>query len=102
CPEGRVIPAQAGTQRLLRGARTNKGRTCRGFRPLERPGPFLLLAQKKGTKEKGLSRRSEPVDSVTPGFFDRPSVSCRKTAGVLPAALRVCMQHGCRRTKGSG
>ena len=62
--------------------------TCRrcapGFRPLPRPGHFLLLAQEKVTKEKGTPRVAplgHPVQRVrgrAAGVFDGTSLCPRK------------------------
>ncbi len=56
---------------------------------LRRPGHFLLLAQEKVTKENGLKIQPSLALSPAMQFFDRTSMSCRKTAVVLTAALRV-------------
>jgi hypothetical protein len=45
--------------------------------------------QKKRTKEKRFSRQINPMAGSAPGFSDSPSWLGRKTAGILPAALRV-------------
>ena len=53
-------------------------------------GSFLLLAQKKRTKEKGLPRRSTSAKPIRPGCSDSPilgSVGTRRTS--LCVALRV-------------
>ncbi len=59
-------------------------------------GSFLLLAQKKRTKEKGLPRRSTSAKPVWPGCSDSPilgSVGTRRTS--LCVALRVWKRgHG--------
>ena len=50
-----------------------------------------MLAQEKVTKEKGSPRQDVTWRSEIPGIFRRDILSRRKTAGVLPAALRVCL-----------
>ena len=69
---------------------------CRGLpSSCRRPGYFLLLAQEKVTKEKGPpdDAPSGPlalqVRGRVTGFFDRTSLSCRKTGRIHAATLRA-------------
>jgi hypothetical protein len=57
-------------------------RSLKAFRPLSRPSSFLLLAQKKRTKEKGLPRQSNPKSENFTGFPDSPSWLGRETAHI--------------------
>jgi hypothetical protein len=48
-----------------------------------------FFGAKKVTKESISKSNSNLPSEAWPGFFDKTSLSCRKTAGLLPAALRV-------------
>src|SRR5688500_7355537 len=67
----------------------SNGCNSQSFRPLARPGHFLLLAQEKVTKEKGLPRQG-PTTGRGKGIFRlaiHGSVEKRRTS--MCAALRV-------------
>jgi hypothetical protein len=51
------------------GASTASDHALKGVPSAARPGSFLLLAQKKRTKEKGLPRQGEPVIGSVAGIF---------------------------------
>jgi hypothetical protein len=70
-----------------------------------RPGPFSLLAQRKGTKRKG-ARMSHPLARVPcaprslgglaighPGLAPDARRPCRAPAGFFPPALRCSVRH---------
>lgn len=66
------------------------------FRPPSATGS-LSLAGPRESNQRGWPLKIQPSLALSPAikFFDRTSVSCRKTAVVLTAALRVYDVSGC-------